>query len=300
MAPARDGLLFGTAGVPHSAADTSTLSALDRIKDLGLDCLEIEFVKGVKMGGDTAARIKEKAEALGLALSAHAPYYINLNSEDAGKRLSSQERILTTVRTAALCGARSVVFHAGFYGRETPERAFAEIRRELESVLSIVRTERLPVTLRIETMGKKSQFGSLEEVLFLSRELEGLEPCLDFCHIYSREGKVNSYSEFHRVLRKVEKKLGRAALRNVHIHIAGVEFNASGEIRHLDLVDSGFRYDEWIQALRDFGTAGMVICESPNLETDALMLKKLHAAQEIKGSVGPVRKSGSAAFSRGR
>ncbi|MDW7761165.1 MAG: TIM barrel protein [Acidobacteriota bacterium] len=300
MAPVRDALLFGTAGVPHTAADTSTLSALDRIKALGLDCLEIEFVKGVKMGGDTAARIKEKAEALGLALSAHAPYYINLNSEDAGKRLSSQERILTTVRTAALCGARSVVFHAGFYGRETPDRAFAEIRRELEAVLSIVRTERLPVTLRIETMGKKSQFGSLEEVLFLCRELEGLEPCLDFCHIYAREGKVNSYPEFHRVLRKVEKKLGRAALRNVHIHIAGVEFNASGEIRHLDLVDSGFRYDEWIQALRDFGTAGMVICESPNLETDALMLKKLHAAQEIKGSVGPDRKPGTAAFGRGR
>ena len=36
------------------------------------------------------------------------------------------------------------------------------------------------------------------------------------------------------------------------------------------------RYDEWIQALKDFGVGGMVICESPNLEQDALMLKELY------------------------
>jgi deoxyribonuclease-4 len=282
MSAAPRRLLFGTAGVPLSAPDPSTLGALDHIKALGLDGLEIEFVKGVKMGRDTALRIRDKAAALGLRLSAHAPYSINFNSENPGVRLQSQERLLNSVRLGAECGARSVVFHAGFYGRERPEKAFAEVKSGLAAVMSIVRTERMPVTVRVETMGKASQFGNLDEVLLLCREVEGLRPCLDFSHIYARDGRVNSYAEFHRVLGKVARKLGPAALRDAHIHIAGIHYNRTGEIKHLNLDEADFRYDEWVQALKDLGVEGLVICESPNLETDALMLKRLYLAQRAK------------------
>lgn len=282
MLPAPRRLLFGTAGVPMSASDNSTLRALGHIRELGLDCLEIEFVQGVKMGLETARAIREKAATLGVRLSAHAPYFINLNSPDHGKRLQSQDRLLNTARVGAACGAVSVVFHAGFYGQDPPERAYDSIKRELAGVMSIVRTERIPVALRIETMGKHSQFGSLDEVLQLCRDVDGLKPCLDFSHIYAREGRVNSYQEFHRVLTKVAKKLGPSALKNVHIHIAGIHFGAKGEIKHLDLQETNFLYDDWLHALRDLGVEGMVICESPNLEADALMLKRLYQAQQAK------------------
>ena len=117
-------LLFGTAGIPHSAAKDSTLSGIDCISELKLDCLEIEFVKGIKMGTDTALKIKDAALARQVSLSAHAPYYVNLNAEEEGKRLVSQERILATARIAEKCGARSIVFHGGYYGKSTPEQAF--------------------------------------------------------------------------------------------------------------------------------------------------------------------------------
>jgi len=277
-------LLFGTAGVPLSAPDASTLGALDRIKALDLDGLEIEFVQGVRMGRDTACRIHDRAAALGLRLSAHAPYFINFNSEDRGIRLQSQERLLSAVRLGAECGAESIVFHAGFYGRGTPEKALAAVRSGVAAVMSIVRTERIPAVVRIETTGKASQFGTLDEVLLLCREVEGLRPCLDFSHIYAREGRVNSYAEFHRVLGKVARKLGPKALKSAHIHVAGIHFNRAGEIMHLNLDEADFRYDEWIQALRDLTVEGMVICESPNLEADALMLKHLYLAQRAKSS----------------
>jgi deoxyribonuclease-4 len=132
-------------------------------------------------------------------------------------------------------------------------------------------------------MGKRSQFGSLDEVLGMCRDVDGLQPCLDFSHLYAREGKVNSYADFHRVLSKVARKLGPRALRNVHIHIAGIHYGDKGEIKHLNLEEADFRYDEWLQALRDLGVEGLVICESPNLEEDALMLKKLFQAQAAKG-----------------
>ena len=282
MAIAPRGLHFGTAGVPLSSADDSSLAAIERIKALGLDCLEIEFVKGVKMGFDTARKVREKAAALGVRLSVHAPYFINLNSEDPGKRLQSQERLLNTARVGAACGAASVVFHAAFYGKDSAEKTYEAVKRELGAVQSIVRTERLAVTLRVETMGKRSQFGSLDEVLTLCRDVAGLQPCLDFSHLYAREGRINSYTDFHRVLSKVARKLGPRALRNVHIHIAGIHYGDKGEIKHLNLEETEFRYDEWLQALRDLGVEGMVICESPNLEEDALMLKKLYRAQRAR------------------
>jgi deoxyribonuclease-4 len=283
MATALKGLLFGTAGVPLSTSEDSSLAAIERIKALGLDCLEIEFVKGVKMGFETARKVREKAAALGVRLSVHAPYFINLNSEDPGKRLSSQDRLLNTARVGAACGAGSVVFHAAFYGKDTAEKTYEAVKAELKTLLSIVRTERLPITLRIETMGKRSQFGSLDEVLSLCREVDGLQPCLDFSHLYAREGKVNSYTDFHRVLSKVARKLGPRALRNVHIHIAGIHYGDKGEIKHLNLGEGDFRYDEWLEVLRDLGVEGLVICESPNLEEDALMLKNLYDAQREKG-----------------
>ena len=282
MAIAPRGLLFGTAGVPLSTSEDSSLAAIERIQALGLDCLEIEFVKGVRMGFDTARKVREKAAALGVRLSVHAPYFINLNSEDPGKRLSSQERLLNTARVGAACGAASVVFHAAFYGKDPAEKTYATVKKELGTIQSIVRTERLGITLRVETMGKRSQFGSLDEVLTLCREVDGLQPCLDFSHLYAREGKVNSYMDFHRVLSKVARKLGPRALRDVHIHIAGIHYGDKGEIKHLNLEDADFRYDEWLQALRDLAVEGLVICESPNLEEDALMLKKLYLAQTTK------------------
>jgi deoxyribonuclease-4 len=282
MASAAKGLLFGTAGVPFSAAEDSSLAGIDRIKGLGLDGLEIEFVNGVKMSFDTAAKVLEKAQKTGVRLSVHAPYHINFNSENPGIRLQSQERLLKTARVGAACGAVSAVFHAAFYGQDSAEATYAAVKRELAAVQSIVRSERLAITLRVETMGKRSQFGSLDEVLALSRDIDGLQPCLDFSHLYAREGKVNSYLDFERVLNKVARKLGPRALRNVHIHIAGIQFGDKGEIRHLNLEETEFRYDEWLQALRDLGVEGLVICESPNLEGDAVMLKKLYEAQAAR------------------
>lgn len=276
MTSASKKLLFGTAGVPHSASAASTLSGIQQISELGLDCLEIEFVRGVKIGDDMCQKIREKAKALNVSLSVHAPYYINLNSPEEGKRLASQERLLSSARLAEKCGAKSVVFHAGYYGGTDPEQTYKTIKKGLMDIVSIVKSERNPATFRPETMGKKSQFGSLEEILFLCRDVDGILPCIDFSHIHAREGKANSYNEFHRILKKIEKKLGKKALKNIHIHITGVHYTAKGEIKHLNLIDSDFRYDDWIQALEDCTVEGMVICESPNLEQDAKMLKNLY------------------------
>jgi deoxyribonuclease-4 len=267
------GLLFGTGGTPHSAKTGSTVDGIERIAELGLGCMEIEFVQGVKMGEGAARLVAEVASRRGVKLSAHAPYFINLNAHDLEKVRASQDRILQTARIAFICGAESVVFHPAFYLDDPPEEAYERVKQHLVEVLNQLRRENNPVCIRLEITGKDSQFGTLEEVLRLSTELEGVAPCLDFAHWHARTGKFNSYSEFAAILLQVRERLGSAALENMHIHISGISYGKKGEINHLNLAQSDLRYTELLSALKDYEVKGMVICESPNLEEDALLLQ---------------------------
>ena len=129
------------------------------------------------------------------------------------------------------------------------------------------------ITLRIETMGRISQFGSLDEVLAIT-EVAGVFPCIDFSHLHAVNGKNNSKEEFAGILTDIENKLGRDGLNNMHIHVSGIEYSPKGEKNHLEFEESDFKYKELAQAFCEFNIKGMVICESPNLEIDALKLKK--------------------------
>ncbi len=273
-------LLFGPAGVPLSARTRSTAAGIERVAELGLGCMELEFVQGVKMSRETALTVAEIVNKRKVALTAHAPYFINLNAREPEKLKASQERVFQTARIAALCGATSIVFHAAFYLSDQPSKVYDEVKKQLQQITSQMRTEGNQVWIRPEVTGKISQFGTLEEVLELSAEVDGVAPCIDFAHWYARTGKFNSYDEFTSILKQVEKRLGRQALDNMHIHISGIACGKSGEIKHLDLRESDFNYVELIHALIDYNVKGIVISESPNLEEDALLLQQTYRASQ--------------------
>lgn len=273
--PSKD-LLFGTGGIPRSTKGTSSISGIKRIRELGLDCMELEFVQGVRMGEKGAKKVLETANKEEVALSVHAPYYINLNSYEEEKLKASLERIYEAAKVGSLCGAESIVLHAGFYQKSTKKHTFENISKALKELTGQLRDEGIQAVLRPETMGKRTQFGTLEEVLALSAEIEGIMPCLDFCHLHAREGKENSYSEFTEILSRVEESLGKQGLSNMHMHISGVEYGKNGEKRHLTLKESDLNYPELMKALKEFKAQGRVILESPILEEDALMLRKLY------------------------
>ncbi len=267
------GLLFGTGGIPHNVRPASSINGIKRIAELGLGCLEIEFVQGVKMGEKSAYLVAETATKEGVKLSAHAPYFINLNAREPEKIKASQDRILQTTHIASLCGAESIVFHAAFYLGDPPEKVYETVKQHLGETLSQLKRENIRLWLRPEVMGKLSAFGTLAEILNLCTELEGLAPCTDFAHWHARTGRFNSYQEFAAMLLQIKERLGRAALDNMHIHMSGIAYSKKGEVKHLNLKESDFRYVELLQALKDYEAKGLVICESPNLEEDALLLQ---------------------------
>ena len=273
-------LLFGTAGTPLSSREKDSISGIGRVHELGLGCMELEFVRGVKMGEKTARVVYGVAKQLDIRLSVHAPYYINLNAE--GETLeASKERIMNSARIGAVCGAKSVVIHAGFIQKYPREVVYERIKKAIVGIIEKLKSEGVDITLRIETMGRGSQFGSLEEALAIT-EVDGVLPCIDFSHLHAVTGKNNSRDEFDSILARVEEKLGRRGLDDMHIHVSGIEYSDKGEKKHLVFAESDFKYKELAQAFSDFNIKGMVICESPNLEDDALALKK-----EYEGVVRP-------------
>lgn len=267
-------LLFGTAGIPYSTKIASSIEGIKQVKELGLNCMELEFVRGVRVNSNKAVQIADAAREHHIVLSVHAPYYINFNSSEKEKVFASRQRLLQAARIGHLCGAISVVFHPGFYMGKEKDKVFKIIKEEIAQIVEILREEGNPIFIRPEVTGKMSSFGDMEEVLKLSREIENVLPCIDFAHLHARTGRYNTYEEFCEILEAVKENLSIDALLNMHIHVAGIEYGPKGERKHLDLNESDFNYSCLLKALKDFNVSGILICESPNLEQDALLLQK--------------------------
>jgi deoxyribonuclease-4 len=270
------GLLFGTGGVPLSSRQKSTVHGIERIKELGLGCMEIEFVRGITMRMATAGDVRIAGSRARIALSCHAPYYINLNANDRATIQASEKRLLDTARVAGACGARSVVFHAAFYLNSTPDKTYDVVKESLTRVMATLKAENNPITLRPEVMGKPSEFGTILEILKLCQELPGVLPCIDLAHWHARTRAFNTYGEAMGVLKHVDEALGRAALDNMHFHFSGIEYGLKGEVKHIPLKESDFNYPEIMRALVEYDLKGTVICESPNLEEDAMLLQSTY------------------------
>jgi len=269
-------LLFGTGGSPHSSRTQSTIDGIKRVAELGLGCMELEFVYGVRMGEAGARLVAETASQEGVKLSAHGPYYINLNAREPEKVIASQERILQTARIGAICGAESIIFHAAFYLGDPPEKTYSTVKKYLGEVVDQLRRENNGIWVRPEVMGKPTQFGTIDEILNLCAELEGVGIGMDFAHWHARNGGSNSYPEFTSILQQIKQRLGDQALNNMHIHVSGIAYGQKGEKKHLNLPESDFNYVELLRALKDFSAKGLLICESPSLEGDALLLQETY------------------------
>lgn len=272
------GLLFGTAGIPLSTKVSTTQAGIERVYELGLGCMEVEFVQGVKMSKESAYSVGEVAQKRGIRLTAHAPYFVNLNAQEREKVVASKGRLLHTARICSLFGGESIVFHPAFYLNRPQGEVYETVKGHLEQMVKELRAQGNRVWVRPEVMGKGTQFGTLDEILRLSAELEGVAPCIDFAHWHARTGKFNSYDEFINILNQVEGRLGRRGLDDMLIHVSGIDYGKQGEKKHLNLRESDFQYVELLRALKDREAQGSVICESPNREQDALLLQQAYMA----------------------
>ena len=271
-----DKLRFGTAGIPLSTENPNTVNGIKKVRELGLDCMELEFVHSVNISKEKAPEIKKVAEDNNIILTCHAPYFINLNSLEKAKVEASIGRIVNSARILNLCGGYSVAFHSGFYMGMEQKKVYDTIKDNIKLIIKNLKNEGNNIWIRPETTGKETQFGNVDEIIQLSQEFDNVMPCVDFAHFHARtNGKFNSYAEFASILEKIEKMLGKRGLENMHIHITGIAYGPKGEKHHLTLDESDLKYKELLKALKDFNVKGVVVSESPNIEEDAMLMKKI-------------------------
>jgi deoxyribonuclease-4 len=268
-------LHIGTAGIPLTTNPRNMFGAIPRLRELRLDAMEIEFVRNITLNQSTASKILVQNKQQDIMLTCHGSYFINLNAAEKDTIVASRRRILEGATMARMAGAWSMTFHAAYYLKDEKSIVYGRVKEQLKHIISELQDAGNEIWIRPETTGKESQFGNLKEIISLSQEVGQVMPCIDFAHLHARSaGKYNTTSEFREVMDMVEEGLGREGLNNMHIHISGINYGPKGEKNHLFLEESDMNWKDLIKVWKEYKIKGVVINESPNIEEDAILMKK--------------------------
>jgi deoxyribonuclease-4 len=277
---------FGPAGKPITLKSTDIIRAPSFLREMGLNAMEYEAVRGVNIREEKARTLGSEAKTNGIKLSLHAPYYINL----AGRKDVVEKSIRNmkeSIEVSHWMEAYVVVFHPGYY-KDAPSKRDA-LRKVIENLKPVVeyreQINARGVWLGPETTGKTSQVGDLEEVIEIALSVEGTRPVIDFAHLYARSGGkfITSREHVLQVIELIEKKLGEWALKPLHVHFSKIEYGKGGEREHHNLSEEGYGPDfkHVCGVFCEVGVDAVIISESPILEQDALVM--LNMCRELCG-----------------
>jgi len=264
-------IFLGSGGTPISTPDSSTQSGIKQIAKLGLNAMEVEFVRGVKMSAATAREVGKLASELGVRLSVHAPYYINLLSGDAAVVKASKQRILDSIDRADEMGADAVAVHAAYYGKNTPEEAQNGMKDVVGEIVDKMKASGTNIVLGLETMAKGAQWGTLGEILDLHKRWKVIVPYLDWCHIWARNNGSIDYAE-------ILDRLHKAGIKHVNSHFSNSKYNSNTKKWQDIHVPMGFsrpKFDELAHEIVKRKVSITIISESPVLEVDSLRMKRI-------------------------
>ena len=267
---------FGPAGNPLNYKG-KTSSVCGYINTIGLDAYEYQATYGVKISKKSALALKKNSNENDVLVSMHAPYYINLSSNKDDVIERSVKRLVQAAKASEWMGAYRTVFHPGFYTTYTPYEAMERCKNSIEKIQEAL--EALGVgdyILAPETTGKKSQLGDLDEIIEICSSFDHFEPTVDFAHIHARSGgSLNSKNEYNKIFQKLEDGLG---LKSLHSHFTHVEYTGTGERKHhgLENEDYGPPIKPLLEEIVECGWNVTVICESPYIDHDALIMKGMY------------------------
>jgi deoxyribonuclease-4 len=211
---------FGPAGL---GGVKEAVTNLEIYHKLGLRACEVAFTYGIYIKDKAdAIKIGKRAKELGIKLSVHAPYWINLNSKDKNKIEQSKQRIIKSCEIGHYLKAYRVVFHPGYYTDIDKQKTYENIKQAIIEIQKEIKNNKWDVKLAPETTGKINVFGSIEEISRLVEETN-CSFTLDFAHILAREKKIE--------WSKIKKLFGK--YKSWHVHFSGNEYGEKGEKRHV-------------------------------------------------------------------
>lgn len=275
---------FGPSGNSQAffdAGKTKSEESAVWVKNLGLDCFEYSFGRGVTLSDEKAVSIGKAFANAGVEISVHAPYYINLANPDDENAEKSYGYILASAKKLKLMGGKRVVFHPASQGKAERKDAVELTKIRLAELRNRIYAEGLnDLYFCPETMGKLGQIGTIEEITEFCKIDEIFLPAVDFGHVNAREtGSLKTQSDYEQRLSFMIKELGFEKMENFHVHFSKIEYSAKGEVRHLTFADEkyGPEFEPLSFVLKKLGLKPYVICESAGTQdVDALKMKKIY------------------------
>ncbi len=275
---------FGPSGNSQSFYDEGYKSSLQMpgwLRQKGLSAYEYQCSKGVKIGKEMAVKLGEEALKHDVFLSIHAPYYINLASQEVLKQDNSIRYITETLGAAKWMNASRIVVHTGSCSKINRQLALDTAIKNLKRAICEADDLGLGhITICPEVLGKVNQLGDLDEILKMCSIDERLIPTVDFGHIHARGmGALNTKSDFQNVLDRIENEIGNERMRKIHIHFSRIEYTKGGEKRHwsLDDVQYGPEFHPLAQLMYEKAMEPVIICESrEKMAEDAMKLQEIY------------------------
>lgn len=259
---------FGSAGNPNAFYDAGLKSSYQMPKWLnaqGLNAYEYSAGRGVRLGQSTAEQIGAEAKIYDIALSVHAPYFINLATLEEDKAVNNERYLMDSIVAAEFLGADRVIFHTGSPVKAERTAAFEVAKKRLAQFLDkLAELNKNEIYLAPETMGKKNQIGTLQEVVELCKLSPLLIPTVDFGHLHAAQnGGYDNVDDYYRAFDYIAEHLGEEILYNFHVHFSRIEFTKAGEKRHWTFNDDyGPPFEPFMEALVKTGYTPRIICES--------------------------------------
>lgn len=278
---------FGPAGNAQSFADAGFKATVDAprwLREMGLNAYEYQCGRGVNIGEETARKIAVQAALHDIAMSLHAPYYINLSNRDEERVQKNIGYVLASCQAATWLGADRIVVHTGGVGKQSRTKAFENTKENVRDILNAVEQAGYTTTICLEAMGKQSVIGSAEEIFELVALDDRLLPCIDFGHLNARTcGKCSTEEEFAQVLDLMENTIGTERARVFHSHFSHIEYGPKGEVRHLTFADEqyGPDFSPLAKLIAQRGWTPRFICESAGTQAeDAKQMMEMYLAAQ--------------------
>lgn len=251
------------------------------VKNLGLNCFEYSFGRGVNLSDEKALSIGQAFNEAGVEISVHAPYYINFANPDDEKAMNSYRYVLDSAKKVKLMGGKRIVFHPASQGKLSREEAVLLTLKRLNRLKELIYSEGLDDLIFCpETMGKLGQIGTIEEITEFCKIDKVFVPAVDFGHVNAREnGSLKTKQDFLVRLKYMIDNLGYEKMKNFHIHFSKIEYTQKGEVRHLTFEDNiyGPEFEPLAQALKELSLEPYVICESAGTQDiDAVSMQKIY------------------------
>jgi deoxyribonuclease-4 len=263
-------IYIGPAGVPLSCKGRTTLEGVQHVQELGLNAMEIQFVRGIRMDEEYAVEVGELAKQLGVKLGVHSPYYTNICSDDEKTIEKSMDKIAMSGYFADIMKADVVVAHTGFYTSLSKEKTMERAIQSVTMLRDYFGDNKFSCKLGIEVMGKQQTVGDLDEVIRICKAVPGVVPIVDFAHIHARgNGSLKTKEDFQAVF----KKLDSLKLKHIHSYFTGVKYAQGNEINHVPIKKGDLDFTPLVEVILENDYNITVTSVSPIVEHDAMYMK---------------------------